>query len=401
MNDSSHVTLLLTQWPPTAKYKILRRYAELFPEGRLVWASLQARDPNEAVPFAHFAALPGQLHWRLQKTALGWIFLHQWQARRRAADIAKWARGFNAKVLWVLPELGAAHVAVHVARALKIPMHVTSHDALETARDIVPRLYYPFYAAAERGVFRRAASVDAISEGLLEHLQRTFPNVRSDNSVVFHPSITPVLISRPCPVRDQAWETEGRRVIGICGSMRVSEGQWKQFLHTLSLLPYQIELVSLAYKDRFFDAILPGNVTITHLAFADTEADVIKAFHEHRVDACYLGLWRDPLQALFGRTSLSAKLVTYAASSLPVIVDADEDSMAWRLVDRYGAGVRVSGEARDAVVLQEILGKCGRWNACAAAAGRLCESEFNQTINFARFADCLERTAAGRMSHGK
>jgi hypothetical protein len=384
--------LILTLWPPTAKYKILRRYADLFPAGRLAWASLQPCDG--AVSFAHKAALPRQLHWRLRRTAAGWLYLHQFQARRLAAEIVQWARPFNPRVLWVLPELGAAHVAPYVAQALKIPLHVTSHDAHETARHIVPPLYYPFYARAVRRVFRRAHSVDAISEGLLEHLQRDFPNLRSSNSMVFHPSIDPRLIRRPGPVRDRPWESGTRRVIGLCGSMRISRQQWEEFLQALSALPYRVELVSLAYKDRFFGSTLPANVTVTALPFAETEADIISVFHERQVDACYLGLWRDPSQAFFGRTSLSAKLVTYAAASLPILVDADEDSMAWRLVARHGAGVRLDGGAGGKDALAGLFGDCARWNAAALGAGRLCEAEFNQETNFDRFAGLLDKVAA-------
>ena len=385
-------TLMLTLWPPDAKYKILRRYADLFPPDRLCWCSLQGCESADGIRFRHRAFVPRRLHWRLQSTWLGQLYIHEWQSRRWAHAIAADIRDFEPEVIWALPELGAASVAYHLHKILGVPLHLTAHDAHETARNIVPKLYYPFYARSVNRVFREAVSVDAISEGMLEHLQSLYGNITDGNGIVFHPSIDEQFVVSPPPTRAEQWQHSRKRRIGLCGSMRVSEDQWRQFIVALGALPYDFVIVAFAYRDLFSTAQPSPNVTIDLQPFAPTEADVIADFHKHRVDACYLGLWQDEAQGLFGRTSLSAKLVTYAAASLPVLVHARRDSMAWRLVKAHGAGVLVgSDHAMEGV--QDLFSDVTVWNQAAWGAGELARVEFNTRVNLARLWESLSLTA--------
>jgi len=387
-------TLLLTLFAPDAKYTILRRYAEVFPPERLCWCSLQKCATPASTRFRHRAFVPRRLHWRLQRTWLGHVYAHECQSRRLADEIARWVADFRPEVLWVLPQLGAASVGRHLHGRLGVPLHATCHDAHETARGIVPRLYYPFYAASVNQLFRQAESVDAISEGLLGHLCDLYPSVTDANGIVFHPSIRAELVQSPLK-RDARWRKGRTRRIGLCGSMRVSRRQWRSFLGELSGLPFEFELVTLAYRDRFFDVGLPANVRQRALPFAATETDVMNAFHAECVDACYLGLWRDEKRALFGQTSLSAKLVTYAAAALPIIVDARPDSLAWRLVSKHGAGVLL-GATAVSETLGRLFGDDFMWNAMASGAQTLCMEEFDLATNMERFARRLAMTAGRR-----
>ena len=388
-------TLLLTLWPPDAKYKILRRYAEKLPDGSLFWCSLQECESGNggSLPFKHASVVPASLHWRLRDTWCGYLYRHELRAAGLARSLAGRVGTFRPEVLWVLPELGAARVGYHLCRSLGVPLHLTSHDAHETARTIVPPLYYPFYERSVNRIFRAADSVDAVSEGLLDHLGTLYPNVGPANGIVFHPSIDAALVMPDPEPRDRS--RSPLRRIGICGSMRVSEEQWREFLEMLSGLPYEFEIVSCAYRDRYFDAALPANVRQVPLPFAPTESDVIAAFRENGVDACYLGLWKKAGHGLFGRTSLSAKLVTYAAAALPVIVDAREDSVAWQLAKRHGAGVCVSG-SNPRGELERLFGDDDAWHCMAAGARALCLNEFDLDTNVARFVERLNATTSQR-----
>ncbi len=388
-------TLMLTLWPPDAKYKILRRYADLFPTDRLCWYSLQECASKPEAGFRHRAFVPGRLHWRLHGTWLGQLHFHGCQSGRLARAIANDTRDFAPEVIWALPELGAADVAYRLSKMLDLPLHLTAHDAHETAWDIVPKLYYPFYARSVNRVFRRAQSVDAISGGMLEHLKGLYGNITDANGIVFHPSIDEQLIATPAPRRDASWQQRRTRRIGLCGSMRVSERQWREFLDGLGKLPYEFVIVAFAFRDRFFTAAPPPNVRVELQPFAPTEADVIADFHRHGVDACYLGLWHEERQGLFGRTSLSAKLVTYAAASLPVIAHTRSDAEAWRLVKAHGAGVLV-GPDHDMAGVGTLFGDTAAWNDAARGAGEMARREFNTGVNLTRLLERLSLTAVSR-----
>lgn len=388
---------LLTLWPPDARYKILRRYADWLPADRFAWCSLQPCTAGHATAFRHQAfplALP---HWRLRSTWVGHYYVHALQGRAVAARVAAWVRDFKADVLWVLPELAAADVGWRLQRLSGLPLHVTAHDAPETARSIVPPLFYPWYARAVNRAFLRASSADAISAGMREYLLERYANLTRDNTLVFPPSVDRALMAsvEDCGIR---WRQDRTRRVGICGSMRVELAQWTAFLRLLEGLPHPVEIVSLAYRDRFFENVtLPANVRVSTLPYAEDDAAVVRGLRAARVDACYLGLYRGASRLLFGRTSLSAKLAAYAAAALPVIVDAEPDSMAWQLVESSGAGVCLTGALeQDRAAVAGLWQSSALWLRRAAGAHALCRTEFDLASNCARFAACLGATAQHR-----
>jgi hypothetical protein len=386
--------LLLTLWPPDTKYKALPKVALGLPPERLCWCSLLASDRPGAWAFRHAAFLPRPLHWRLRNTGVGHLVFHELQARAVARRMAAWARAFEPQLLWVLPELGAAAVGRALKRELGIPLHVTVHDAHETARFLVPPLYYPFYARSVGAILRAADSVDAICAPMLEHLRRDWIRLPPARTLVFPPSVAAALRAPPRPRGGPAGD--GVRRIAFCGSMRQTAGEWQQFLQRLGRLPWTFEILAYAYEALFARAEPPSNVRIRMLPYQEDEADLIQALAESGAHAGHVGLWREPRRGLFARTSLSAKLTTYAAAGLPIVVDGPADSAAWEIVRRYNAGVLCAGE--DATVessLRALFGDEDAAGRMAAGAQRMCEQEFDLDANLVALAGRFRRAAAG------
>jgi hypothetical protein len=381
--------LFLTVWPPDQKYKVMRRIVAHVPAERLCWCSLGEARTESDFPFRHKAFPAGRLHWRLHGSALDLLYQHEMQGRRVAREMATWAADFKPDVIWVLNEWGAAKVGYYLQRFLGVPLHVTVHDAHETARFLVPPLYYPFYLRSLNRLAAVATTLDAISEELLEHLKQNGVTVRDDNSMAFHPSISMDIVRHVGQPSPMDTGSDIRR-IGFCGNLRISCGQWSEFLGRLGSLPFQFEIVAFEHEDAFHYVDFPSNVTFVPQPFAATEEEVIRTFHRAGVHACFLGLWKERNRWLFGKTSLSAKLTTYAAAGLPVIVDAREDTVAWRLVRDYGAGA-LSGEGREQALeeMQSLFEDDKRWREMAEGARRMCEAEFDLDVNVRDLADLL------------
>ena len=393
MSETFPRTLLLTAWAPDTRYKVIRRIVDLLPEDRICWCSLAECRSGDPLPFRHRAFEPRRLHWRLQNTTPDLLYSQQVQGPGLARRMAEWVREFQPQVLWVLSEWGAATVGYHVHRLLGLPLHVTVHDAYETARFLAPAAYFPFYIRSLGRLSRCATTTDAVSLELVDHLRRRYGAPPEENTFAFPPSVPRDVMAPPLS-RPPFAAQEGRRRIGFCGALRARPWQWQAFLDLLGRLPHAIEIVAFANRDYLPRVRAPRNVTVLERPFAPTEAEVVRAFREEGVDACYLPLYRDGNRRLFGRTSLSAKLITYAAAALPVIVDSERDSVAWRLVRTYRAGMR-RGEGGEETLaqLRELLEREETWQRCSEGAARMCRQEFDLGVNVERLTSLLRLSA--------
>jgi hypothetical protein len=401
LNDVLPRTLLLTRWAPDARYaggEDLRKRIGRVPHERVRWAYLArpVRDGALRLP-AHAAFPPKALHYRLLGSAWHYYYLHAFQAGRMARKIAKWCAEFRPELLWVASDMEGITVAGRLAALLRVPVHLTAYDAFETCRFFgVPLVFYPYYLRAIKALMRRVSSLDAVSVELIEHIQRRFHPQPFRGTVTFPPSVEQDDLRHLPPATPPEERQEVRR-IGFCGATRASNKQWDAFLKLLGRLEWRFEIQVFADPDFFHRAPSPPNVAVQFLPYLPTEMEVIRNLRARRIHACYLGLWKDEKRALFARTSLSSKLSTYAAAGLPVIVDAPEDSVAWRLVGRHGAGILCGPEEEGTLGrLRDLFGQAAVWQAMSVGASALCRAEFNLENNMERFTGLLCAVADGK-----
>ena len=421
-------TLLLTSWAPDARYagaENLRRVLAALPADRVCWCGLRRIKDGEGPLRRAFPIR--DVHWRLKGSLFEYLYVHEWQARSLAEQVARGVADFNPQVLWVLPELAAIPVAIHLARMLRLPIHATVYDSLESARELcLPAAYYPRYMSQVRRLFGMITSFDTVSAGLRDHVMRTYGCRPDTTGIVFPPSVPASWMTgeeRKVKNPDRMNRIDGMdsghsvdavknsqlRRIAFCGAMRCSPTQWQGFLDRLSALPYQFEFHAYAWRDSVPQAALPGNVRIDYQDYVEKEEELVRRLQNGDYDACYLALWDEPEKRLFARTSLSCKLATYAAAGLPVIYDGPEDSAAWPLIGKFGAGIRIqsvaicNGSREDAknaktslpfdvggsvpcrdhskTALASLFFDSVAWQAMALGCRRMCREVFNLNVN--------------------
>jgi hypothetical protein len=385
-------TLLLSWQRPDGRYagaEALRKVVRQLPRESLRWAYLavpMAGETSEELP-EHRGFACRSLSWRLRRYAISYWYAHNFQAAGVAGRIAQWVKPFQPELIWVLAELGAVNVADCLSRRLGIPVHATVHDSYSFARFAVPRRYYPLYRRDVARLMTRVRSMDAVTEALLNDVRGNFAMPQLASTLVMPPSV-----SRRCMA--VAGRTEGnasqQRVIGLCGSLRIGEEQWMEFLQWLDGLSYTFRLLVFAERSAFFDTALPPMVRIEFLDYARTESEVIRRFQEERANACYLGLTQRPEQREFAAHSLSSKLATYAAAAVPVIVHGPRESAAWGLVERYDAGILCDKDGDAAgEQLSRLFSDTSFRRRKAAGAERLCREQFDLERNVAGLATIL------------
>lgn len=383
-------TALITWFPPDMRYagcEFLRKVVSCLPQDGVLWCSLAGTGDGAACCSFEFP----RMHWRMRGTTLEYLFTNHLLARSLARRIHAWLTKTGVERIWTVAELSGINVAYALGRLSGLPVHATVHDAHEFSRHVgIPPAYHSLYVRSARRLLRSVQSLDCISEELLQHVQAygTRPSCRG---VVVPPSVARAAIPAAPPV--VAMGTRVRR-IGFCGAMRVRPWQWREFLNRLAALPYDFEFLAVAHAEPFFGVELPGNVRFVPVGYAETETDLIACLRGRGVHACYLGVWRDPELGLFGRTSLSSKLATYAAVGAPLIVDASEDSVAWRLVSRFGAGVQCGMDTPQALKrFGAVFENTETWQRMANGALTMCREHFELESNAARLARVLTETA--------
>jgi len=369
----------------------LRRLLSCLPRESVLWLGFHEGSAGSNLPTYH-AVPPRPIHWRLAGSMLEHLDVDLLQARSLADRMWKRLEPFAPQVLWIFPEMWTISVGQALQARSGLPLHLTVHDAPETASyGAIPRAYLPAYLRHMRRLLQAAQSLDAVSQGLVDHLRLHHGFAQERTALVIPPCVeTEMLWTIP----ERTWRSRPERRIGLCGSMRISAAQWQQFLKALGALPYPIVLESFTALEDLPATELPPNVSIASRGYRNTEAELVMALSACELDATYLGVWKEPDRQLFGRTSLSSKLTTYAAAGLPVLVDATADSVAWQLVDQYNAGIRL-GESPEAATdaMRTLFDQAPIWTEAAAGARRMCVSAFDLDLHAGLLREQLCRIA--------
>lgn len=353
---------------------------------------------------------PRQLHWRLADSAAEYC-LNRIESGLFARRITRWAEDFKPQLLWIFPELRAVDVGIHLAKMLRVPVHATVHDAHELAGFfVIPSSCVVFYLRSVCRLFQSVSSIDTISNELLDHVSTKYRGVHSREGVVVPPSI---------PLREMIQRGEGgpgfdnnsRRIL-FCGAARESEAQWCSFVNLLAELPFLFQVTAFSSPEFFHKSNLPKNVSVAFHPYVESGSELITIIGGMKFHAAYLGLWREAQLKLFAQTSLSSKLATYVAAGVPVIIDAPEDSVAWRLTCKYGAGILLKDEGAvgskdgnrgqmtsnsyqvsNVEQLKMLFSDDATWLRMAKGSARMCRDEFDLNVNAERLREILARTA--------
>ena len=385
MTEAFPRVLLLTRWAPGARYaggEALRKVVGRLPREQIRWACLdRAGAADGSLPESR-GFPPREAHWRLRRSFLQMFYVNYLQAGRLSREIAEWVKPFRPGLIWVASDMEAISVALRLEKRLGIPVHATVYDAYECCRLFtVPASFYPLYMRHVRRFLGTACTIDAVSAELVDHVRAVSPAAGRNGTMVLPASVGRDVLSA-LPERTKPDLASPVRRIGFCGASRASRQQWLAFMAMLGQLPWQFEILAFAQQDHFHGVPPDGNVTVRFLPYAPTEADVMKRFRASGVHACYLGLVKEAAQALFAATSLSSKLTTYAGAGLPVIADAPVRSVAWRLVEKHGAGIRCGDDAPESLQeLTRLFSDAEAWARMADGASRMCREEFDLDRN--------------------
>ncbi len=375
-----------------------RKIVAALPRDKLRWAYLSPgqTDPTASLPVSRGFPATLDAHWRLKAAGVDYLYKHL-AARRQADAIAAWVSSFQPQVLWIASDLDGIVVGHHLHHRLGIPIHLTIYDAFEWCRYCgVPRWYSPLYLRRVKHLLTHAATLDGMSQSLLDHVSRWQPTPKCHGTMVFPPSVSWETLKHVAPAAP-SFAGPVRR-IGFCGASRTGSEQWGAFVNALGHLPWNFEILAFAAPDCFHDHGHHDNVRIIYQPYQPTELDVVRGLREAGVHACYLGLWRDQDKAFFSKTSVSSKMTTYAAAGIPIIADVPEDAAAWGLLRQYRAGLRVTGDSsRDLPVLEALLHGGDEWALLAQGAQRLCEQELNLDKNIQEFKALLGVTAGSAL----
>jgi hypothetical protein len=309
------------------------------------------------------------------------VWHHEIFARLLARRVAAWARPFAPQVLWVLPELHAVPVALQLVRRLRVPVHLTIHDAHECASDsVVPECCMPAYMARVRRLVGASCSLDAVTEELCKHAAAYRGGEMCWRAIP--PGMDPRLMWSP-----QEWPGADTIRIAFCGSMRAPARQWAECMAKLAARYHRVEVTVISSDS---DAAIPAvsGVSIRRMPYVEDDGELLHMLRRNGTHAGYLGLWKEPARALFALTSLSSKVVTYAAAGIPILYDGPERSAVAGLLGKYNAGLTVDEAAGG------VLGERVAWTRIAAGSAAMARQALNADLSAQELTRLLTAAAA-------
>lgn len=360
----------------------MRRLMKWLPTDRLRWFGFH---PSMTDAYGYRSVPPRPVHWRLSGTVIEQLWWNEYEAFRIATAIEREVRQFAPERLWVFPEMLATRVGLLLARRMDLPLHVTFHDAPETAgHGGMPWAYRARAAAFIRQLGQRCASADAVSPELVAHLRAHHWLSSACRTDV----VVPAMDLPPPVVRKRQWSKGMTRRIALCGSFRGTCGQWQRLLGALGALPHEVEILCWTPTEGLPSGQPARNTRLLPQPYAEGDAALIDSFRAADVDVGYLSLDNSRRGACFARTSLSSKLVAYAAAGLPVLVDAPQDAVITRMITDYHAGVCLEGAA-GVPGIHALLSDPILWQACAEGSATLYREHFMMEANVHRLIQLI------------
>ena len=321
---------LVTDWPPdTGGGGAVIFRSLLGPEerARIVWMSpVPPANPGAAGPnvvtLRAGSAGRGRRSVGLDSTIY---------AARLAREALAEAEARGARALWVVMHYAGVAIAARLARAGRLPLHLTVHDdpafgvALRSKRylALVPWIERDFAQA-----LRRADSIDVIGRGMAERYRRRYG---IESTIVHRALDEPV-----APAGDYDAARNGLR-IGVLGST--------YGYHQLPILARAVELaagrlgvvprllvVGRGHGDQL-RAEFAGRVEVEstgHVSEAEGVARLRDCF------ALYLNYPFGRRDAVLRQTSFPTKLSSYVQAARPLLIHAPADSSTTTLVGPDG-----------------------------------------------------------------
>jgi hypothetical protein len=301
------------------------------------------------------------------------------------------------RAIWGLADYFNLPIVEALLKRVDLPLHLTVHDEpacrlWSTSR--WPHQQAKIVSAAWRRLVQKAASLDAVSEGMQSHLLEQ----HGRSSVVIPP--TPrlsILDERPAA-------NNGHVRIGLSGA-------WFGFDRSLLALKQGLQRSTekkvcksthVAWVDGQNALRQQG---VQEIFPADSRADVsfLPRMGEQEavttLAACqvlFLPFWHD--NAVFCRTSNPSKLCIYLPAARPMIIHGPEDSVPVQFARRHKIGVVWNTlDPRDFVrALEEALAQLDDWPALRERYERVCKEHLSLAENRRRFWQVMDATIAGQ-----
>lgn len=318
-----HPLLLITDYPADTGgggAVILRSLLSQENRKKVIWLSLSgATKSNPEIWTGHYRLNQGSAG--IISSARRSIFLDStWFARSLALEILDIARERQGKGLWVVMHGAAVHVAAHLTRAGKLPIHLTVHDD-PTAYII--RSKKNFILAPLVGIdlgfaLKKAHSIDVVSQGMAQLYKSRYG---VDSSIVHRGTDQTI---QPETNYDK---TQFGLTIGILGNTYSYE---------------QLPILCQAMIKASNHLQIPAKLLIIGQSFGNRlqkqfseqlEIEVANHLEEktaiERLQKCFLLYLNYPFSRrtrILRQTSFPTKLSTYLMTARPIIMHVPDDS---------------------------------------------------------------------------
>jgi hypothetical protein len=372
---------LLTDWPPDAGgggAVIFRSLLGPEDRGRIAWMSPSPSSAPGAIFLRGGSAGRGRRSVGLDST------FHADALAREALAEAE-ARG--ARALWVVMHYAGVSIAARLARADRLPLHLTVHDDPAFGVALRSRRYLALVPWIERDfafAMRRAASVDVIGRGMAERYRRRY-------------GVNPAIVHRALddPI---AWAGDydaarnGLRV-GVLGStygygqLPILARAVEVAADRLGVAP-RLLIVGQGHGERL-RAEFAGRVEVESTGHV-SEADAIPLLRD--CFALYLNYPFGRRDAVLRRTSFPTKLSTYVQAARPLLVPAPADSSTTPLVgpDGYASAWADLDPEHGAEALVDAWGRAENHGSRHESAERVRRDHYDPARNRAALFGALD-----------